>query len=192
MLHSLTSFRLWFLQKQCERFKRDRDSFKQLLEGAKKTIKELRSNSGRVSKGSMNSGDEDDKSKIMVLEQKVILRRELCGRGTGADRFCSFIADGNIGRWIVRGAAGSEQIKDGTCVRENGFRNQNIGNAIADKWIRRGTAAGQRSHQDAGHENEIGIVVAERAWGSSTAAARDLDPRPRFASNVVRSGTWTW
>lgn len=57
------------LQKQCERFKRDRDSFKQLLEAAKKTIKELKSNSGRASKAS--SGDEDDKSKILTLEQKV-------------------------------------------------------------------------------------------------------------------------
>lgn len=58
------------LQKQCERFKRDRDSFKQLLEAAKKTIKELTSNSGRARKAS--SGDEDDKSKILTLEQKVI------------------------------------------------------------------------------------------------------------------------
>lgn len=58
------------LKKQCERFKRDRDSFKQLLEASKKTIKDLKTNSGRTSKASVNSGDEDDKSK-MVLEQKV-------------------------------------------------------------------------------------------------------------------------
>lgn len=59
------------LKKQCERFKRDRDSFKQLLEASKKTIKDLKTNSGRTSKASVNSGDEDDKSKILVLEQKV-------------------------------------------------------------------------------------------------------------------------
>lgn len=71
-MHSLVISIRRRTQKQCERFKRDRDSFKQLLEGAKKTIKELRSNSsGRVSKASMNSGDEDDKSKILTLEQKV-------------------------------------------------------------------------------------------------------------------------
>ncbi|XP_031627694.1 myosin heavy chain, non-muscle isoform X3 [Contarinia nasturtii] len=64
-------------QKQCERFKRDRDSFKQLLEAAKKTIKDLKSNSGRTSKAS--SGDEDDKSKILTLEQKIgNLEDELC------------------------------------------------------------------------------------------------------------------
>lgn len=66
-------------QKQCERFKRDRDSFKQLLEAAKKTIKELKSNSGRASKASLNSGDEDDKSKMLALEQKIgNLEDELC------------------------------------------------------------------------------------------------------------------
>lgn len=86
----LTRISLNFSQKQCERFKRDRDSFKQLLEGAKKTIKELRSNSGRVSKGSMNSGDEDDKSKILILEQKVKLVRIRGGRNSSIFVHCSW------------------------------------------------------------------------------------------------------
>lgn len=59
------------MQKQCERFKRDRDSFKQLLESAKSTIKELKLSGGRTSKGSTHSGDEDDRSKILALEQRV-------------------------------------------------------------------------------------------------------------------------
>lgn len=60
------------LQRQCERFKRDRDTFKQLLEAAQKNIGELKnSTSGRISRASMNSGDEDDKSKISSLEQQV-------------------------------------------------------------------------------------------------------------------------
>ncbi|KAG4066400.1 hypothetical protein HA402_007036 [Bradysia odoriphaga] len=59
------------LQRQCERFKRDRDTFKQLLEAAQKTIGELKNSSGRISRSSINSGDEDDKSKILALEQQV-------------------------------------------------------------------------------------------------------------------------
>lgn len=60
-------------QSQCERFKRDRDTFKQLLEGAQKTISDLKANSGRASRSSIHSsGDEDDKSKIQNLEQQVI------------------------------------------------------------------------------------------------------------------------
>lgn len=62
---------LGHLQTQCEKFKRDRDSFKQLLEAAQKTITELKHNKRR-SVGSMSSsGDEDDKSKILALEQQI-------------------------------------------------------------------------------------------------------------------------
>ncbi|CAD7085418.1 unnamed protein product [Hermetia illucens] len=59
------------MQRQCERFKKDRDTFKQLLESAQKTIGELKQNSGRVSRASLNSGDEDDKGKILALEQQL-------------------------------------------------------------------------------------------------------------------------
>lgn len=59
------------LQRQCEKFKRDRDTFKQLLEAAQKTIGDLKNSSGRISRASLNSGDEDDKSKIITLEQQV-------------------------------------------------------------------------------------------------------------------------
>lgn len=66
-------------QRQCERFKRDRDTFKQLLEAAQKSIGELKNNNGRISRSSLNSGDEDDKSKILLLEQQVgCLEDELC------------------------------------------------------------------------------------------------------------------
>lgn len=62
------------MQNQCERFKRDRDSFKQLMEGAQKKIAELKqqsqSGSGRQSRSSVHS-DDDDKSKIQVLEQQI-------------------------------------------------------------------------------------------------------------------------
>lgn len=58
------------LQRQCERFKRDRDTFKQLLEGAQKTISDLKQNRKSIQSIS-SSGDEDDKSKIAVLEQQV-------------------------------------------------------------------------------------------------------------------------
>lgn len=58
------------LQRQCERFKRDRDTFKQLLEAAQKSMAEIKQ-SGRLSRGSIHSGDEDDKSKILALEQQV-------------------------------------------------------------------------------------------------------------------------
>lgn len=72
------------IQRQCERFKRDRDSSKQLLEGAQKTIADLKSstsnhNSGRASRASLNSGDEDDRAKIGQLERQVgYLEDELC------------------------------------------------------------------------------------------------------------------
>lgn len=87
------------LQRQCERFKRDRDTFKQLLEGAQKTISDLKQN--RKSTASISSsGDEDDKSKILTLEQQVgcledelsearleaaKLRTELVSEKSGAD-----------------------------------------------------------------------------------------------------------
>lgn len=57
------------IQRQCERFKKDRDSYKQLLEAAQKNIGELKKN--RKSYASASSGDEDDKSKIQGLEQQV-------------------------------------------------------------------------------------------------------------------------
>ncbi|GAB0098805.1 putative leucine-rich repeat-containing protein DDB_G0290503 isoform X1 [Sergentomyia squamirostris] len=60
------------MHNQCERFKRDRDTFKQLLEGAQKTIHDLKHSSGRQSRASLHSsGDEDDKSKIISLEQQI-------------------------------------------------------------------------------------------------------------------------
>lgn len=59
-------------KRQCERFKRDRDTFKQMLEVAQKKIGDLKANnSGRISRSSMHSSDEDDKSKIAYLEQQV-------------------------------------------------------------------------------------------------------------------------
>lgn len=42
-----------------------------MLESAKSTIKEIKISGGRTSKGSTHSGDEDDRSKILMLEQKV-------------------------------------------------------------------------------------------------------------------------
>lgn len=60
------------LQRQCERFKKDRDAFKQMLEVAQKKIGELKANNtGRQSRSSMHSSDDDDKSKIAYLEQQV-------------------------------------------------------------------------------------------------------------------------
>lgn len=56
------------IHRQCERFKKDRDSYKQLLEAAQKNIGELKQN--RKSYTSTSSGDEDDKSKIQTLEQQ--------------------------------------------------------------------------------------------------------------------------
>ncbi|XP_036321036.1 myosin-7B isoform X1 [Rhagoletis pomonella] len=60
------------MQRQCEKFKKDRDSFKQLLESAQKKIGDLKASStGRQSRGSMHSSDDDDKSKIAYLEQQI-------------------------------------------------------------------------------------------------------------------------
>ncbi|XP_063703120.1 titin homolog isoform X2 [Culicoides brevitarsis] len=58
------------LQHQCERFKRDRDTFKQLLEGAQKTISDLKQNRKSIASIS-SSGDEDEKTKIAILEQQI-------------------------------------------------------------------------------------------------------------------------
>ncbi|KAH8305458.1 hypothetical protein KR018_006130 [Drosophila ironensis] len=59
------------MQRQCERFKKDRDAFKQMLEVAQKKIGDLKANNtGRQSRGSMHSSDDDDKSKIAYLEQQ--------------------------------------------------------------------------------------------------------------------------
>lgn len=55
------------IHRQCERFKKDRDSYKQLLEAAQKNIGELKQN--RKSYTSTSS-DEDDKSKIQTLAQQ--------------------------------------------------------------------------------------------------------------------------
>lgn len=50
-----------------------------MLEAAQKTISELKNSSGRISRASLNSGDEDDKSKILTLEQQIgCLEDELC------------------------------------------------------------------------------------------------------------------
>lgn len=57
------------VHRQVDRFKKDRDSYKQLLEAAQKNIGELKQN--RKSYTSASSGDEDDKSKIQYLEQQV-------------------------------------------------------------------------------------------------------------------------
>ncbi|ALC38643.1 CG18304 [Drosophila busckii] len=60
------------LQRQCERFKKDRDAFKQMLEVAQKKIGDLKANNtGRQSRSSMHSSDDDDKSKIAYLEQQI-------------------------------------------------------------------------------------------------------------------------
>jgi chromosome segregation ATPase len=57
------------VHRQCERFKKDKDSYKQLLEAAQRNIGELKQN--RKSYVSTSSGDEDDKSKINALEQQI-------------------------------------------------------------------------------------------------------------------------
>ncbi|XP_017858362.1 PREDICTED: myosin-6 isoform X2 [Drosophila arizonae] len=60
------------MQRQCERFKKDRDAFKQMLELAQKKIGDLKANNtGRQSRSSMHSSDDDDKSKIAYLEQQI-------------------------------------------------------------------------------------------------------------------------
>uniref|UniRef100_T1PEI9 SOGA coiled-coil domain-containing protein n=1 Tax=Musca domestica TaxID=7370 RepID=T1PEI9_MUSDO len=66
------SSELTSMQRQCEKFKKDRDAYKQMFESAQKKIGDLKANNaGRQSRGSMHSSDEDDKSKIAYLEQQI-------------------------------------------------------------------------------------------------------------------------
>lgn len=59
--------------RQSDRFKKDRESSKQLLEAAQRSIAELKQNQNqnRKSYTSTSSGDEDDKFKVHNLEQKL-------------------------------------------------------------------------------------------------------------------------
>lgn len=59
------------LQRQCERFKRDRDTFKQLVEAAQKQIGEMKTNRRSLASVTSTSSDDDDKSKIVALEQQI-------------------------------------------------------------------------------------------------------------------------
>ncbi|XP_065081064.1 myosin-11 isoform X2 [Ochlerotatus camptorhynchus] len=59
------------LQRQCERFKRDRDTFKQLVEAAQKQIGDMKANRRSLASVTSSSGDDDDKSKIIGLEQQI-------------------------------------------------------------------------------------------------------------------------
>ena len=56
------------MQHQCERFKKDRDTFKQLVEAAQKQISDMKSNRRSII---TSSSDDDDKSKIVALEQQI-------------------------------------------------------------------------------------------------------------------------
>ncbi|KAJ1527818.1 hypothetical protein ONE63_007764 [Megalurothrips usitatus] len=71
---SLISEELTSLQSQVSRFKRERDTFRHMLDGAQKTISELRSNPGankRLSTISSAEESEEARSKIATLEQQV-------------------------------------------------------------------------------------------------------------------------
>ncbi|XP_055847522.1 golgin subfamily A member 4 isoform X2 [Episyrphus balteatus] len=82
------SAELTSMQRQCERFKKDRDTFKQLLESAQKKIGDLKANTGRQSRGSMHSSDDDDKSKIAYLEQQIgCLEDQLCEARLDVSKF---------------------------------------------------------------------------------------------------------
>ncbi|XP_062547558.1 myosin-11 isoform X2 [Armigeres subalbatus] len=59
------------LQGQCERFKRDRDTYKQLVEAAQKQIGDMKANRRSMASVTSSSGDDDDKSKIIALEQQI-------------------------------------------------------------------------------------------------------------------------
>ncbi|KAL1376489.1 hypothetical protein pipiens_004377 [Culex pipiens pipiens] len=59
------------LQRQCERFKRDRDTFKQLVEAAQKQIGDMKANRRSLASVTSTSSDDDDKSKIVALEQQI-------------------------------------------------------------------------------------------------------------------------
>ncbi|KAL5282113.1 SOGA3 family protein [Megaselia abdita] len=76
------------MQKQCERFKKDRDTFKQLLESAQKKISDLKSNNtGRISRNSIHSSDnDDDRAKVHFLEKQI---------GTLEDQLCEFRLESN-------------------------------------------------------------------------------------------------
>ncbi|XP_034249041.1 uncharacterized protein LOC117649948 isoform X3 [Thrips palmi] len=71
---SLITEELNSLQSQVTRFKRERDTFRHMLDGAQKTISELRSNPGankRLSSISSSEESEETRSKIAALEQQV-------------------------------------------------------------------------------------------------------------------------
>ncbi|XP_052122841.1 trichohyalin isoform X6 [Frankliniella occidentalis] len=71
---SLITEELNSLQSQVTRFKRERDTFRHMLDGAQKTISELRSNPGaskRLSSISSAEESEEARSKIATLEQQV-------------------------------------------------------------------------------------------------------------------------
>nr|XP_040235446.2 myosin heavy chain, non-muscle [Anopheles coluzzii]XP_040235447.2 myosin heavy chain, non-muscle [Anopheles coluzzii] len=59
------------MQRQCERFKRDRDTFKQLVEAAQKQIGDMKANRRSLASVTSSSGDDDDKTKIVALEQQI-------------------------------------------------------------------------------------------------------------------------
>ncbi|XP_053677295.1 myosin-2 heavy chain [Anopheles nili] len=59
------------MQRQCERFKRDRDTFKQLVEAAQKQIGDMKANRRSLASVTSSSGDDDDKTKIVGLEQQI-------------------------------------------------------------------------------------------------------------------------
>ncbi|XP_049538261.1 myosin-2 heavy chain [Anopheles darlingi] len=58
------------MQRQCERFKRDRDTFKQLVEAAQKQIGDMKANRRSIASVT-SSSDDDDKTKIVALEQQI-------------------------------------------------------------------------------------------------------------------------
>uniref|UniRef100_A0AAG5DGW0 SOGA coiled-coil domain-containing protein n=1 Tax=Anopheles atroparvus TaxID=41427 RepID=A0AAG5DGW0_ANOAO len=59
------------MQRQCERFKRDRDTFKQLVEAAQKQIGDMKANRRSLASVTSSSGEDDDKTKIVTLEQQI-------------------------------------------------------------------------------------------------------------------------
>ncbi|XP_029160726.1 kinesin-like protein KIF15 isoform X3 [Nylanderia fulva] len=62
------------IQNQLSRYKRERDTYKHMLEGAQKTIGELKSARGRLSNASSGKSDEDEessKANVLVLEKQI-------------------------------------------------------------------------------------------------------------------------
>ncbi|KAL0099745.1 hypothetical protein PUN28_019864 [Cardiocondyla obscurior] len=62
------------IQNQLSRYKRERDTYKHMLEGAQKTIGELKSTRGRLSNASSGKSDEDEessKANVLVLEKQI-------------------------------------------------------------------------------------------------------------------------